>query len=411
MGAYPVESPGFLALTTSSEGNDVTDTPHSTSESPTPSIQSPAPVSESSLAPEPNIKAAEKGATEDTEDTEPTVTVSIVSYNGMKTIARCLDSILQQTYQNITVIVVNNASTDGTPTWIAEHYPHVKVLNHPENRGPNPARNVGITQAESDLVLLLDDDAFLAKDCLAELVKAYQTHPEASVWIPRLVYSDQPDLIQHEGVHIHYISEAILVNGDVPLHEGLQEPITVSAVSGTCLLVRKSAALSIGLFDEDYFFGRTDGEFSFRLTLAGHHLCSIPQAVVLHRVKTRGLSKVFYQVRNRWYFTLTTFSWRTLILSIPAFLVYEVSLAAFLCMKGAAKDYLRAMGAVIQDLPKILSKRREFQPKKVISDRQILRSDPLNMRSDLLTNRPVAYLKASLDSFFKLYWKLIYPLI
>jgi len=342
---------------------------------------------------------------------EPKVTVSIISYNGMKTLPDCLEAVSNQTYSNISIIVVNNASTDGTPDWVMEHYPQVKLVHYPKNKGPNPARNQGILHAESDLVLLLDDDAFMEPTCVAELVNASQSISTASVWAPRLVYSDRPQVIQHEGVHIHYVAEAVLVNGDVPVQQGLTAPTQVSSVSGTCLLFKKKAAIAIGLFDEDYFFGRADGEFAFRLTLAGYQLFTIPQAVVRHRVKKRGLSKVFYQVRNRWYFTLTMYSWRTLIFSLPALLVYEGALAVFLAAKGAAGQYFAANWAVLRDFSKIMEKRRSFQPKKTVRDRDILKSTPINMRTDLLDKPVFAALKSGLDGFFNLYWQLIYPLI
>jgi len=346
-----------------------------------------------------------------TPSSEPKVTVSITTFNALKTLPKCLESVFDQTYPNLSVLVVDNASTDGTPDWVAEHYPQVKLIRHQDNRGPNPARNTGILNAESNLVLLLDDDAFMEAGCIAQLVRAAQRLCDATVLAPRLVYSDRPRVIQHEGANIHYVAEAVLVNCDHPVEHGSKEPHMVSCVSGTCLLLKRDAALSIGLFDEDYFFGRTDGEFTFRLRLAGHFLFVVPQAVVHHRVKKRGISKVYYQVRNRWYFALTTFSWRTLILALPAFVVYEVALATFLLAKGAIKDYISGSYAAFKDLPKILEKRRKFQASKVIRDRDILECSQFNMRSDLLNNWIFASLKALLDAFFSAYWRVIYPLI
>ncbi|MGF1480872.1 MAG: glycosyltransferase family 2 protein [Cyanophyceae cyanobacterium] len=343
--------------------------------------------------------------------TQPDVTVAIVSYNGKKVIQACLDSILAQTYRQFKVLLINNASTDGTPDWVSEHYPQVEILHHPENKGPNPARNLALKKSFDALVLLVDDDAVLEKDCLAELVKAYQAYPSGAIWAPRLIYNDKRNTIQHEGVFIHYVSEAILVNAEKHITEGLQTITPVSVISGTCLLISKPAAQKVGLFDEDYFFGRTDGEFTFRLTLSGYKLYTVPQAVTYHRVKRRGLSKVFYQVRNRWYFTLTMYSWRTLLLSLPALLLYEIFLILFLLSKGALKEYLTAVSQVIINFPVLWRKRKSIQSLRTVADREVLRSGSINMRSDLLNNRLIAFSKNLLDGFFNIYWQLIYQLI
>ncbi|MCG5059612.1 MAG: glycosyltransferase family 2 protein [Limnoraphis sp. WC205] len=343
---------------------------------------------------------------------KPEITVAVVTYNGKNVIQRCLDSLQSQTYKPAQILVIDNNSTDHTPEWVEDHYSQIKVIRLDSNRGPNPARNQGILNTPDDhLTLLVDDDAILAEDCLSELVKAYYRYPEAAIWAPRLVYHDQPDMIQHEGVFIHYTAEAILLNSDKPLNQGVKDITQVHAVSGTCLLVSKSAAETIGLFDEDYFFGRTDGEFSFRLTISGHQLYTVPPAICYHRVKKRGLSKVFYQVRNRWYFILTIYSLRTLMVLIPALLIYEVSLIAFLMLKGNIITYFQGILAVIASLPKLLKKRKFVQSLKTVSDRELLKNESMYMRDDLLKSKTQAFLKTQLDQFFKIYWNLVHPLI
>jgi GT2 family glycosyltransferase len=304
--------------------------------------------------------------------------------------------------------VINNASTDGTVNWIQQHYPQVQVINLPNNNGPNPARNMGIkTTPETGLTLLIDDDAILDKDCLMRLVKAAQAHPDGVIWAPKIVYYDRPDTIQYLGTFIHYTGEAILVNSDQPVDQENRESFKVHAVSGTCLLLKRDAAMKIGLFDEDYFFGRTDGEFCFRLALSGHSLYVVPAATCLHQVKTRGFTKVFYQIRNRWYLILSTYSLWTLLVLAPALILYELSLMVFLILKGKIINYLEAIVAVVYNIPKVWQKRQWIQASKVVSDRDLLRGESLYIRQDLLNNNLLKTLKSLLDQFFSVYWKLV----
>ncbi len=343
---------------------------------------------------------------------KPKVTVAITTYNGVNIIPLCLKAVFEQTYLPTEVIVIDNASTDGTTDWIKAHYPQVQVIHLSENRGPNPSRNLGVKKTpEFGLTLLIDDDAVLEKNCLLHLVQASQLYPDGAVWAPKIVYYDKPNIIQHSGTFIHYTAEAILVNSDQPVDQEVRESFQVDSVSGTCLLLASKAALDVGLFDEDYFFGRTDGEFTFRLSLSGYPLYVIPQACCFHRVKTRGLSKVFYQIRNRWYFILTIYSWWTLVVLSPALMVYELSLIAFLGLKGRIGDYLRAMVAVAQNLPRLWQKRQSIQALKVTSDRDLLRGGSLYMREDLIKNKILKSLKSMLDVFFEIYWKIVSPLL
>jgi len=343
---------------------------------------------------------------------KPKITVAVVTYNGINVIKNCLDSLLNQTYKPTQILVVDNASTDNTPDWIEDHYSQIKVIRLDSNCGPNPARNQGIINTPDDhLTLLVDDDAILAENCLSELVEAYQRYPEAAIWAPRLVYHDRRNTIQHEGVFIHYTGEAVLLNSDKPLGQGVKDITQVHSISGTCLLVSKPAAEKIGLFDEDYFFGRTDGEFSFRLTISGYKLYTVPNAICYHRVKKRGLSKLFYQVRNRWYFILTIYSFRTLIVLTPALLAYEISLIVYLLLKGKIIPYLQGILAVIVSVPKLLKKRKFIQSLKTVSDRNLLQEQPMYMRDDLLKSKTQTFLKSKLDQVLKIYWKLVYPLI
>ena len=368
----------------------------------------PAPVAESTAS-RPASPMTEPAA-EITSD-QPEITVGVITYNGKNIIGSCLDSLRAQTYPNLRIFVVDNASTDGTPAWLAQNYPDIEVRPYPENNGPNPARNFAITQSPNDLVLLVDDDAILSENCLAELFSASQAYPDGAIWSPRIVYSDRRDTIQFEGARMHYLAETILVSGDTLIPDGVPDVTQVQMIAGVTLLVSKTAALDIGLFDEYYFFGRTDGEFTYRLTQAGQKIYTVPQAICYHRVKKRGLSKVFYQVRNRWLMLLTTFSLRTILLALPALILYEFSLMGFLLMKGRFFDYLKALLDVIVHFSKVIERRRDIQQRRQIPDRDLIDCTTFNMRKDLMGNNAIALLKTSLDRFFSLYWKLIYRFI
>jgi hypothetical protein len=341
----------------------------------------------------------------------PAVTVVVITHNGRGVIPECLLSLRNQTIRPTQILVINNASTDGTPEWVRAGFPEARVVDRSVNSGPNPARNEGIRQADAELVLLVDDDAVLDTHCLEELLAAWKRFPDAAVWTPRIVYHDRPDTIQWEGTRVHYLMEAILLNPDTPIARGVRDVTATHVAGGVCYLLSRSKAFEAGLFDEEYFFGRTDAEFTFRLSLAGHKIYSVPRAVCYHRVKRRGVTKVYHQVRNRWRMLLTSYRWRTIALISPALLLYELSLLAFLLRKGAARDYFRATGRVVRELPATLRKRERVQRTRKIPDRQLLHCAPMNMRADLLGHPIQAMAKRLLDGVFGAYWILVRRLI
>ncbi len=334
------------------------------------------------------------------------VTVAVISYNREKILKECLSAIKCLDYPDYEVMVVDNLSTDGSVNLVREKFPEVKVLEMDENRGPNPARNVAILKSRANYVFLIDDDTILTSHCLSILMNARDVISDVAVCHPRIVYYDDRSRIQQEGAEIHYIGAAIVKNGDMLIKNASMESIPTGAASGA-LLIDREKALDIGLFDEDYFFGWTDGQFTFRLTASGLKCLSVPRAIVYHKMAKRGLSKAFYQVRNRWYFILQMYSLKTIFLILPALIVYEFSLLGYLTMKGVLLKYLKANMAVLQDFGKLMKKRQRIQLLKRLSDRELLHTGEINIREDLLESKYVKIGRKLLNRFLDSYWKLV----
>jgi len=334
------------------------------------------------------------------------ITVAVVTYNRKKILEECLSAIKSLDYPDYEVIVVDNHSPDQSVHLVREKFPEVKVLEMDENRGPNPARNAAILNSNTNYIFLIDDDTILTPHCLSILMDAKNTIPDVAVCHPRIIYYDDRARIQHEGAEVHYIGAAILRNENTFIKNTSMDSVLIGAASGT-LLIDKKKALHIGLFDEDYFFGWEDGEFTFRLTAAGFKCLSVPYAAVYHKATKRGLSTVFHQVRNRWDFILKIYSLRTILLILPALIVYELSLMVFLTTKGNLFKYLKANVAVLRSFRKIMKKRQKVQSLKKVPDRELLHTGEINIREDLLDRRYAKMGRKFLNRFLDLYWKLI----
>ena len=309
------------------------------------------------------------------------VTIAVITHNGRDVIEDCLKAVEQQSFPFSHIVVIDVASDDGTTELVRSDFPTSRLTRLDKNNGPNPARNTALREAETPYVLLVDDDAAPEQDCLAMLMAAAEQRPNGGVWVPRVVYFDNPDVVQHQGGQFHFVGEAMLNDVDLRADEAAKEIKQVTVGTGICMLVSKSSWEAVGGFDDDYFFGRTDSEFTHRVALAGFGVYAVPAAVCRHKVKARAFGKLYYQIRNRWYFTLSAYSTRTLIVLAPAIVAHELMLAIFLLFKGEIFTHIRALISVAKSRRMIMEKRSRIQDLRRVPDRALLDAGGIMVRS------------------------------
>ena len=332
------------------------------------------------------------------------VTIVIVNYNSGEGIRETLKSVSQMNYEDVNTIVVDNSSTDNSPDIIRKDFPYFKLISLKKNVGAASARNIGIDEATTDLVFLLDGDVIVHPGCLMELCHVKNKVPLSGALHPMVMDKDNPLKPQlYNGGYIHYLCAFIPRQS---YHaQGKYE--TFDTVPAGALLIDKRITKKTGNFDGDFFFNWEDGDFTFRLTISGYPCVNVPSALVYHPFKSRGKSRVYYQVRNRWYFILKIYSWKTLIICSPAFIIYEISQAMFLLAKGAFIDYIKGTIVAILDLNKTLRKRKKVQELKILKDREIFRADDLYVPEKLLGHKIFHKIKNVYVWGFKFYWEAV----
>jgi GT2 family glycosyltransferase len=333
------------------------------------------------------------------------VTVSIVNYNGLETMPACLASVLNLDYPALEILVVDNNSTDGSREWLQTHHPDVRLLHLRENRGPAGARNASLAAAATDYILHLDNDIVVEPDALSKLMKVMEKMDRAAVCHPEIRDPEDPAVHHYNGGWVHFL--CAFVSRSKPTEASRPEFEVFDMVSGAALLVHRPRALAVGGVDEDYFFNWEDGDFVIRCTLAGFLCLNVPAAVVHHRSKPRGRSKVFYQVRNRWFFILKYYSWRTLVWTSPMLLSFELLQAAYLFRAGAAREYLRGNLAVLGYFPRLMKKRKAFQRLKIRQDRDWLTAGPLFIPRQLAPAGRLDQMLKFYESMLGAYWRLV----
>lgn len=210
------------------------------------------------------------------------VTVVIPVY-GRSTLTRhCLDTLLgQELPEQTRVVVVDDASPDDTAEVLAGYGPQIDVVTLPTNQGFAVACNTGVAVAQTDLVVLLNNDTTPHPGWLAALVQYAEQHPSAAAVGARLLHLDGS--VQHAGVVIgrdrlpHHVYAGF--PGD---HPAVTRSRRFQIVTGACLLLRRSIFVSLGGFDDAYRNGHEDVDLCLRLGAAGHEVHYCADAVLTH---------------------------------------------------------------------------------------------------------------------------------
>jgi N-acetylglucosaminyl-diphospho-decaprenol L-rhamnosyltransferase len=221
------------------------------------------------------------------------LTVVIVSYNTRDDLARTLGSLaVAPPVTPHQVVVVDNASDDGSLDMVRERFPAVVAIQAGANLGFSAANNIGIRASSSELVLLLNSDTEVPGGAIDGLVDDLRCHPEAAIAGPRLVDAQgRPELsigrmISPVNELIQKVTGALYDRGWGPVRRrverSLATPQEVDWVSGACLLVRRADAEAVGLLDERFFLYTEDVDFCASARRLGRRVRFVPSVEVRH---------------------------------------------------------------------------------------------------------------------------------
>lgn len=304
---------------------------------------------------------------------QPLFSVVIPNWNGKHFLQPCLDSLKAQTHQSVEVIIVDNASSDGSQDYIKENYPDVILVELAENLGFTGACNIGMENAIGNVISLLNNDTEVEPNWIEEILSAFERYPDVGMIASKMILFNQRD-------HIHTTGDFFTVDGRAG-NRGVWEKDdgqyeTEDYVFGACggsSAYRKTMLDKIGLLDNDYFFLLEDVDLAWRAQLAGYKVLYVPTAIVYHHLSATGggVTASFHDGRNSiWIIVknLPSDLWRKygwLIAKRQFKIIYE----ALRAWRGeAARARLRGVAKGIITLPSALRKRKQIQAMKTVSD-------------------------------------------
>lgn len=309
----------------------------------------------------------------------PLVSIVIPNYNGKHLLDVCLQSLAAQSYSSIEIIVVDNASTDGSVEYIRQSYPWAKVVEHSRNLGFGAAINAGIEASRGEWIFALNNDTEVESRCVEKIVQASQSEPSLGMIATRILDFRQRDIIDVAGISVYpdcsSRGRGRLERDSERYHQREQ----VFAPSGAAGFYRREMLDEVGLFDSDFFMYCEDTDLAFRGRLAGWECVYEPEAIVYHLYSaTAGKYsplKAKLVERNRLWLAIKVLPTPLLVVSIGyTFLRYLYQAFGALRGVGASGQFVAEMSKLdlarallgayyeaLRGLGKALRKRRQIQ--------------------------------------------------
>lgn len=312
-------------------------------------------------------------------DLNSKVSVVIVNWNGKQFIERCLASLMVQTVKPYEIILVDNASTDGSVD-IVRRFLSVRLIALGQNTGFSRGNNLAIKAAseKSEWIALLNPDAFAEARWLETLILAAKCHPDFDVFGSRLVNATDPTLLDGIGDAYHVSGLVWRMGHGMPVSTNTENEQEIFSPCAAAALYRLTAVQKTGGFDEDYFCYVEDVDLGFRLRLAGCRCLYVPQSVVKHvgSGTTGGQHSDFatyHGHRNLVWTFVKDMPGILFWLFLPLHVLLNLLSVIWLVSRGQGRVILRAKRDAIRGLPKMWRKRREIQKLRIVSIGEIWR--------------------------------------
>lgn len=310
-------------------------------------------------------------------DVKPAVIV--VNWNSGTDLLKCLSALRDQTLQPARIVVVDNASTDGSAADLEKRFPEVEIVSLDKNIGFAAANNLAVDSvAECDWIAFLNPDAFARADWLENLVRAAGENPDVSLFGSHMLRHGKPDEVDGTGDIYHVSGLAWRRDHDLKAAHVGRESGEIFSPCAAAALVRQSAFQEAGGFDESYFCYFEDVDFSFRLRLRGHRCLYVADAVVEHvgSASTDRYSDfaVYHGNRNLVWTYFKNMPGILFWVYLPQHLLANFAAVLWFSLRGQGKTVCRAKWDALKGLPRALAQRKKNQAGRRVSVGTLRRS-------------------------------------
>lgn len=311
----------------------------------------------------------------------------IPHWNGYEVLKECLESLEATTYPALEVIIVDNASHDGSPELIEKEFPHFKLIRNSNNAGYAGGCNRGAESAAGDYLLFLNNDTVHEPQWISNLVETLEKDNNSAAVQPKILNYFSREKFDYAGGcggHLDILgfplAEGRLFNEIEHDHGQYEDSDRIFWSSGTAFLIRKAVFFKVGKFDESFFAHMEEVDLCWRLHLAGYDVRSNPKAVIYHRnaatLPMYSHLKYYLNHRNSLLMLLTNYSLVTALYLYPL----RFALEGVACVYALSKlDFAHITAIVRAQLwllvhPGLIWRKRRFNKHlRELKDRKIMK--------------------------------------
>jgi GT2 family glycosyltransferase len=311
------------------------------------------------------------------------ISIIIVNWNGRQHLKVCLESLLNQTYKDFEVILVDNNSTDDSVNFVKSNFPQVKIIKVQKNYGFAEGNNIGIREAlknpEIKYIVALNNDTEVKSDWLQQLVDVAKRDEKIGAVSSKILFFNQRNIIDSTGDYLQPHSLKVVSRGYKQKDEGQFEKVEECFSARACAALYRRKMLEEICLNGDYFDGHyfthiEDSDLSIRARLSGWKIVYAPKAIVYHKVAatTKRGSYLFirYQSgRNRLFTAIKNYPFKMWPLALRERTSVETEY--HLSLKDKLRIYPKILSSLLISLPRLISQRRYIQSRKKISDEEI----------------------------------------
>lgn len=298
----------------------------------------------------------------------PAVSVVMLAYGPEPYLDDAVAAVLASSGVDLELVLVDNGSTGGAIERVrAADDPRVRVVVPGRNLGFTGGVNLGVRGTTAPVVALVNSDAVVQPDALAELVRALDD-PGVGLVSGLVRLAATPDRVNSVGNPVHVLGLSWAGHLGEPTRDHAR-PRDIASVTGATMAFRRTVWDALGGFPDEYFAYLEDLELSWRAWQRGLRVRYVPTAVSDHHYEfSRSPLKMYLVDRNRLLFVLTCYAGRTLALLALPLLAFDVALLAVAAAQGWARQWWRARVWVLGHLRWVRSRRREVQAARLVGD-------------------------------------------
>ncbi len=217
----------------------------------------------------------------------PSVKIIVLNWNGKDLTVQCLESLSKLTYQNSSILLVDNCSVDNTVDTVRTQFPKVGILDLDQNYGYAEGNNRGfesLKENPSDFVCFLNNDTIVAPDFIDNLVDASTKFGKNNIYGPKIFYADKPNLIWFAGGVVKFPFNIY--------HKGIRkidcveysEEVLTDYITGCCLFTSWETVNRLNGFDKSFGMYSEDVDLCLRAKKVGLQSYFIPSSKIWHKV-------------------------------------------------------------------------------------------------------------------------------